>query len=435
LKPLGIVLAMIEPPLPFGSAAGRWYYVLLKGLVERGHKVSAFATCSKPDEIAAANDLFPATRYNLNLFQVPSNRRGLLDKWRTLRRPSSYMFSPEFRAAFREALAHSHDIIHLEQLWCGWLAFGHEARTLVSVHYLLEIDLASRYRKAKHLIWEGEAPAEQPSHYGSAGASPSRIQLNENARSPTRNSANYPNEWFGLQLQLSAERRLLGRYRHYRACTERIGEAIRHRNPIADIGVAPFGFDCALYPYQTETSAPVVTLIGSMSWTPSRTAAERLLARLWPEIKRRVPDSKLRIVGWGARSALAHTGFESMNDVEVLENVADASPYFKEAGLLLYAPIRGSGMKTKIQEAMAYGIPVVTTSEGVEGLPAVDGVHAGICDDDAGLIDRAVTILSDVKLRNRMRRSARKMIEAVCDPWKTLDSTERMYQKIIERRQ
>lgn len=51
-----ILLAMIEPPLPFGSAAGRWNHVLLKGLVERGHDVSAFASCIKPEEIEAARD-------------------------------------------------------------------------------------------------------------------------------------------------------------------------------------------------------------------------------------------------------------------------------------------------------------------------------------------------------------------------------------------
>ena len=55
---------------------------------------------------------------------------------------------------------------------------------------------------------------------------------------------------------------------------------------------------------------------------------------------------------------------------------------------MVYAPSRGSGMKIKILEAMAFGVPVVTTSEGVEGFPAVDGVHAGVCEDDAGLIER-----------------------------------------------
>src|SRR4029453_11452473 len=68
---------------------------------------------------------------------------------------------------------------------------------------------------------------------------------------------------------------------------------------------------------------------------------------------------------------------------------------------------RGSGMKIKILEAMAFGVPVVTTSEGVEGLPAEDGVHAGVCDDDDGLIERAVDLLQDPGRQERQARPRR----------------------------
>src|ERR1700759_488474 len=60
-----VVLVMIEPPVPFGNAAARWYYVLLRGLVERGHRVTAFAACSKPKEVEEARALFPGPDYAL----------------------------------------------------------------------------------------------------------------------------------------------------------------------------------------------------------------------------------------------------------------------------------------------------------------------------------------------------------------------------------
>lgn len=383
---------MIEPPLPFGSAAGRWYYVLLKGLVERGHQVKAFATCSKAEELAAARKLFPSPRYDLQLFPFPT-RRSFVEKFETVRKPSSYMFNSEFKRAFREALEIPHDVVHLEQLWSGWLALNHRMRSVLSIHFLLEIDLKGAKAKS-------------------------------------------PDEWKNRRLESMAERRLLRRFRHFRACTARIGDAIQMRNREAKVTVVPFGFDVLRYPYRPDSwlpAAPVVTLIGMMSWTPNRTAAERLLVRLWPEIKRRVPDAKLRIVGWGARSALAALGFETLADVDVLEDVPDAGPYFEESCVLLYAPEHSSGMKTKIQEAMAYGVPVVTTSEGVEGLLARDGVHAGICDHDAGLIDRAVAMLTDTASRNRQRANARRLIEEVCDPDATVISTLAIYETIVRQ--
>ncbi|HEY2857559.1 MAG TPA: glycosyltransferase, partial [Terracidiphilus sp.] len=117
-------------------------------------------------------------------------------------------------------------------------------------------------------------------------------------------------------------------------------------------------------------------------------------------------------------------------DVTISENVPEMRPYFERAGVMLYAPGRGSGMKIKILEAMALGVPVVTTSEGVEGIPAVDSEHAGICENDAGLIERTINLLKDPLLQNRQRRAARQLLERHCSPARTLDGIERIYRRI-----
>ena len=74
MTPRRVVVAMIEPPLPFGNAAGRWFYVLLKGLVERGHRVTAFAACGKPTEIDEARALVPAPAYDLRCYPSAGRR-------------------------------------------------------------------------------------------------------------------------------------------------------------------------------------------------------------------------------------------------------------------------------------------------------------------------------------------------------------------------
>ena len=389
MKPLHIVLAMIDPPLPFGGAASRGYYVLLRGLVERGHRVTAFATCDRFENIEASRALFPAPEFDLRLYPT-TIEAGLLAKWRTLRQPFSYMFSERFRDDFRTVLTKGFDILHLEQLWSAWLGEGFEHKALISLHYLLEIDMAD--------------------------ALPATLS-----------------DWRYRKLETLAERRLLRRYHYYRACTDRLAAYARLRNPKADVSTVPFGLDARLYPYREDRhgpSDPVVTLIGKMTWLPNCSAAERLLTRLWPSIKQQIPLAKLAIVGWGAREVLAASGFNEMPDVTVLQDVPDTRPYFEAASVLLYAPGRGSGMKVKVQEAMAYGVPVVTTSEGVEGLPALDGIHAGICDDDEGLVRRTVALLSDTAQQNRHRFAARQMIEKVCDPTATLDGIEAIYDRM-----
>jgi hypothetical protein len=77
-------------------------------------------------------------------------------------------------------------------------------------------------------------------------------------------------------------------------------------------------------------------------------------------------------------------------------------------------------------------VPVVTTSEGVEGLPAEDGVHAGVCEDDAGLIERTVNLLRDVPAQERQRAAGRTLLETHCGAGPTLDALETIYREIAE---
>ncbi len=388
MKPLRIVVVMIEPPLPFGNAAARWFYVLLRGLVERGHRVTAFAACSKPGEIEEAARLFPQPDYDLRCYAFPA-RGGLGAKWATLRRPYSYMFSQELRRDLKAVLAGGFDILHLEQLWCGWLGLGYRDRALLNVHYLQAIDQETL----------------TPASWGD------RLRL---------------------ALGRRAERQLLHDFSHFRALSKRLSNKVRAANPAARVEIVPLGLDPDLYPFISDTQRtqePIISVIGNMAWYPSCSAAVRLLTRLWPEIRRQLPEARLRIVGWNARSALRN--FLDTPGVTIEENVADMRPYFERTGVLLYAPERGSGMKVKVLEALALGVPVVTTAEGVEGLPAEDGIHASICDEDAGLIERTVRLLNDRDAQNRQRAAGRALLEKHCGPGPTLDGMEHIYRLMV----
>jgi len=388
-KSLRIVLVMLEPPLPFGNAAGRWFYVLLKGLVERGHRVTALAACSDQKDIAASEELFPAPKYDLRLFPFPKRGR-LADKWNTFWRPYSYMFSAEFSEQLKRCLNDDYDILHMEQLWCSWQAPIRSDRTLINIHYLFSIDLSEVPKQG----WQ---------------------------------------QHLNHQLMLRGERHLLKNNANFLALSDRIADAVRVQNPQANVDVVPLGMELKNYEFiqdQDRTTAPVISVIGSMGWYPSRSAAERLLRKLWPQIKQEVPNAKIQIVGWNARQALSE--FIGMQDVEIHENVPDILPYFRNTAVLLYAPGKGSGMKVKVLESFAMGVPVVTTSEGVEGIPAQDGIHAGIAEDDASIICRTVQLLNSVEEQNRQRHAARKLMEEHCSSARTLDRLEFVYNRRIQ---
>jgi len=393
VKPIRVVVVMVEPPLPFGSAAGRWYYVLIRGLVERGHRVTAFAVCSNPSDVEAAASMFPAPQYDLRCHPI-ENRNGVAAKLETIRRPHLHLFRDEVRRELAAVLREGYDVLHLETLWSGWTALDVDpAKVLVNLHHLYAID----------------------------DANSSFVDIRT-----------------GLHraLRKRAERSLLRRFGTIAAITPRLENAARKitrgKVPVYRF---PFAIDPTLYrfvPTEERPTRPVVSLIGSIHWRPSYSAAVRLVTRLWPGIKRQVPDAKLRIVGWRARSMLRD--YLELPDVEIIEDVPDIRPYFNDSSVLVHAADHASGIKVKIVEAMAFGVPVVTNTEGIEGLPARDGVHLLVSDDDRGIIERTAALLRNVPEQERMRLAARELIEKQCSPARALDAVECCYNDMIARR-
>jgi len=380
---------MIEPPIPFGNAAARWFYVLLCELVHRGHDVTAFVAGNQQCDLDRAAELFPSPKYDLRLFTFP-NRVGWRSKLESFRKPYSYMFSDAFKQELSNEIKKGVDVLHLEQLSAGWLGFEDSDRALLHIHFLYSIDLEDA-----NLGWK------------------SRFHKFQMCRT---------------------ERKLIRQYPTVSTLSDRLAGQIKAISPRKNVPIIPLGIDVENYPYisnEERTVEPVVSMIGSMTWYPSYSAAVRLITRLWPEIKKRVPSARLEIVGREARKQL--NCYVSLPDVIIEENVPDILPYFRRAGVMLYAPSRGSGTKVKVQEGFCQGVPIVTTTEGVEGLPAKDGVHAGICDDDAGLVDRCVELLQSIVIQNRYRRAARELIESHCGIQPAIDALEVAYHEVLQR--
>jgi glycosyltransferase involved in cell wall biosynthesis len=111
---------------------------------------------------------------------------------------------------------------------------------------------------------------------------------------------------------------------------------------------------------------PIVAFSGNFEYHPNIDALHFLLHSVWPEIRRRQPELRLRLIGRGSESVRI-PGVEASGPVEdALSEIAAAA--------VVIAPLRiGSGTRIKIVEAWAAGRPVVATPLAAEGLDAVDG--------------------------------------------------------------
>lgn len=381
-----IVVVTIEPPDPFGNAAARWFYVLLRGLVERGHDVTMISSSSDRRSRERAEALFPEKQYDLKCFAAGENR-GLLGKVQSARQPFSYVFSQELRRTLQRSCAAGFDVLHLEHLWSGWLGWRFADRALLNVHYLYSSDFA--------------------------GTNPSGL-YDRLRRLGT----------------FAAERRILNHYPNVAGLTDRLARDIRKLAPNRTPGVLPLGIDPSLYPFSEDdpTGPPTVGIIGNFSWTPTYRAAVHVRTELWPRVKAAIPDARLLIVGRDAVRRLGSSDSDAA--IEIVENVPEIVPYFRRLHVLLYAPAHGSGTKVKVQESMALGVPVVTNVEGGEGIPGEDGKHWGFANDDQGLAERAIALLSDGDLRRRRRIAARALLEQEFGPERTVGAVLSAYTAI-----
>ena len=365
-----VVVVTPAVPHPFGETAARGLSVLVSGRLARGAQVRCLVAATESDaRIAEARQwlegLAGAGNLEVDVFPL-ALRPVLLRKWRSLWRPfSETRYAHGLAAALARHEAGGYDVLHLEQLWSGWLGLD-RARALLNVYQLEVVD------------WE----ARRPDGWA---------------------------EWKALLQMRRATTRLLRGARRVRVVTPRLLACARGINPDADYAVVPFALDVSLYPLQPPTAEPVVGLLGSMHWLPSRSAAERLIRAIWPRVKRRLPSARLLIGGWNARRYLEPLAGP---DITLVENLTHPREFFSRVAVMAYAPSRGTGMKVKVLESMAYGVPVVTTTEGAEGLAVEDGVHCTIREDDEDLAEAIVAQLSDDKTRGAVRQAARALVEA-----------------------
>jgi polysaccharide biosynthesis protein PslH len=210
---------------------------------------------------------------------------------------------------------------------------------------------------------------------------------------------------------------------------------ISHVVDSGKISVVKNGVDLASFPFKPKTVSKngkiTFLYVGNFAWMENRDAVFHLLKDIWPAIVERYPQAHLRIVGKNLPENLR--GMGTISSVSFLEHVENIQTELALSDIML-APIRiGGGTKYKLLEAMASGLPVITTKFGANGLLATHDKEICIADSEEEVL-QAIHTLVQGKRRMIIVTAARKLIEKNYS-WETIaDDLNRVWEEAHARR-
>ncbi len=204
-------------------------------------------------------------------------------------------------------------------------------------------------------------------------------------------------------------------------------QALRSLVPSADVRVIPNGVDSEWFApvAAPQRSTPVVVFHGSLHYEPNVDAATFLVREIMPLVRERVGAVDVRLVGRRPAPAVLEL---AAADVAIHADVPDLRPLVGDATVAVIPLRYGSGVKNKVLEAAALGVPTVVTPQAVAGLDLVDGEELLVADGAGPLADAIVRVLSDEALRERLAAGGRR---AVVERW-SWDVAAKAFTRVYE---
>ena len=203
--------------------------------------------------------------------------------------------------------------------------------------------------------------------------------------------------------------------------TEEDGMRLRNENGYINTRTVPTVHRLVARAGNSNTSDMI--FVGGFRHDPNIDAVVYFCEDILPRVKNVIPEARFTIVGSNPPGEVKNL---SNDYITVTGYVPSTTPYLQESYVSV-APIRyGAGMKGKIGEAMAHGLPVVTTTIGAEGMGLIDRENAMIADSPEKFANAVIELMSDNNLYRKIQHNSMKHIEKHYTPQKVGNTIENM---------
>lgn len=371
-------VAVVTPYVPWPADTGgklRSYY-LIRGLAQRAD-VDLYTVCYGQPPAVDALAAF-CRRVEVAVLKPPAVR------WRQLRlltqktpRSVTYFRTEQSMATIRQQLAGAYDLLVADEISMAPYVLGLPGHAQTpSVIMRQKIDYLHYAEVATSRPWNEDKVLD----------------------------------WLEARRLKTFEYAMMPHFQGAVVCSQGDATVAADQGPQLAIDIIVNGADTDYFtPVRQPDPEPTLLLVGTMHYYPNIDATLYFFQTMYPALRQAIPNLKVLIVGHLPPPEIQALG--SLPGVTVTGSVPDVRPYLARSWLST-VPLRlGGGTRLKIVEAMASGLPVVSTTVGAQGLDQVNRDILAIADTPEEFVATTLRLLQDTAERERRSRCGSAIIE------------------------
>ncbi len=301
---------------------------------------------------------------------------------------------PEMVALVREELLNGgYDVVHADQLWMAQYAL--QAADLAEDGRIERPRLIFDEHNACYQIFQRLAEGEP--------AMLKRIALEREWRALQRFEAKACSRFDHVVTVTGEDREIL----------EPMAAAVAAQSGQAGprFSTIPICVDTELVPpVKVVGDSPQVLHLGTMFWPPNVEGVLWFAREVWPLVRSQIPEAAFTVVGKNPPEEIRSLVGQGPG-ITITGYVADPQPYLERAKAFIVPLFSAGGMRVKIVDGWRWGLPIISTTIGAEGIQYQDGENILIADQPQPFADCVVRVLQDETLNRRLRKSGRSWAE------------------------
>jgi glycosyltransferase involved in cell wall biosynthesis len=209
------------------------------------------------------------------------------------------------------------------------------------------------------------------------------------------------------------------------------GERAIMQKKLATVPICVDPDQTPVVPHQ-PASHPTILHLGTMFWPPNISGVLWFAKEVLPLIWQQAPVARFVIVGKNPPPEVVALSADPR--IAVTGYVADPTPFLAAADVFIVPLHAGGGMRVKILDAWLWGLPVVSTAIGAEGIALLDGENILIATDAASFAEATLRTLRDPSLNHKLRTAGRAWVSATYGWRSVYQAVDAVYARLLATR-